>query len=141
MVEYRKEVEPIKVVVRYTDGRVLKGYTKDFFPNKPFFRLRPAGTEYKGEGLEVLIKDLKAVFFVSDFEGNPPYTERKQFGEGERPPGRKVEVTFVDGEVLVGSNLGYDRHRPGFFLFPVDPQSNNLRVFVVVSAVSNVRFL
>jgi hypothetical protein len=42
---------------------------------------------------------------------------------------------------MVGSTMGYDPHRQGFFFFPADPQSNNLRVLVVAAAVSNVRFL
>lgn len=49
-------------------------------------------------------------------------------------------MTFKDGEVLVGTTLGYDPHRSGFFIFPVDPQGNNLRVFAVVKSVAKVRF-
>jgi hypothetical protein len=43
--------------------------------------------------------------------------------------------------VLVGSTVGYAPQRLGFFLFPVDPKSNNLRVFVISAAVRKVRFL
>lgn len=50
-------------------------------------------------------------------------------------------MTFKDGEVLVGLTLGYDPNRLGFFVIPVDTQSNNLRVFVVSSAMSKFRFL
>jgi hypothetical protein len=84
---------------------------------------------------------LKAVFFVRDFAGNPMHEERKEYKEGEKPQGRKVEVMFKDGEVLVGTTLGYDPSRPGFFIFPADPKSNNVRVFVVSTAVKKVRFL
>jgi hypothetical protein len=52
-----------------------------------------------------------------------------------------VEVTFADGEILVGSTMGYDPNRQGFFLFPVDPKSNNMRVYAVCSAVKQVRNL
>jgi hypothetical protein len=52
-----------------------------------------------------------------------------------------MEVTFKDGEVLVGTTLGYDPSRPGFFIFPADPKSNNIRVFAVATAVKKVRFL
>jgi len=55
--------------------------------------------------------------------------------------GRKVEVAFVDGEILQGSVLGYNPKDSGFFLFPSDPKSNNHRVFVVNSAVKNFRYL
>ena len=93
------------------------------------------------EAVEVLLKELKAVFFVQDFVGNYLYNERKKYNQEEKPSGKKVEVTFADGEVLVGSTLGYDPSRPGFFLFPADPKSNNIRVFAVTTAVKKVRFL
>ncbi|MGH7267802.1 MAG: DUF6982 domain-containing protein [Candidatus Rokuibacteriota bacterium] len=44
-------------------------------------------------------------------------------------------------DALVGYTLGYDPARAGFFLFPADPQSNNLRVFAVTAAVRRVRYL
>src|SRR3990172_3579848 len=133
-------MEPIKVVVRYLNGQVLKGFTQDFLPNKDRFHLHPPDKS-SGESVEVLTKDLKAIFFVHDFAGNPQYDERKKYMDAEKPQGRKVEVTFVDGEILVGSTLGYDPKRPGFFLFHVDPKSNNIRVFAISPSVKNVRYL
>ncbi len=49
--------------------------------------------------------------------------------EGHNITGRKVKVLFKDGEVLVGSTMGYDIKRLGFFLFPADiskQQSENI---------------
>jgi hypothetical protein len=134
------KMEPIKVVVRYVDGMVVKGTTQDFFPNKDRFHLR-SDTTASEEPAEVLIRDLKAVFFVKDFDGKPGYNERKEYNNGDKAQGRKVEILFVDGEKLVGSTLGYDPNRLGFFLFPVDPESNNMRVFAVTAAVKNVRYI
>ncbi len=133
-------MEQIKVVVHFRDGKVLKGYTHDFFPHKDRFHLFPAD-ESNRHGAEIFLKDLKAIFLVRDFAGNPEYVERKRYAKGEKPSGKKVEVTFEDGEVLVGSTLGYDRTRPGFFLLPVDPNSNNVRVIAVSPAVKQVRRL
>jgi hypothetical protein len=133
-------VEPVKVVARYINGKRVKGFSQDFFPNKDRFHISQAAKPSE-EAVEVIIKDLKAVFFVRDFAGNYQYDERKSYMEGERPSGRKIEVTFKDGEVLVGSTLGYDTNRPGFFLFPADPKSNNIRVFAVTTAVKKVRHL
>ena len=134
-------MEPIKIVVRYISGKVLKGYTNDFFPDKSLFHLRPIDNTAVGELIEVLIIDLKAVFFVKDFTGDSSYNEKKEFTAGQKPTGRKIEVTFLDGEVLVGTTTGYDPKRPGFFLFPADPQSNNLRTFIVSTYLSNVKYL
>jgi hypothetical protein len=136
----RVAMEPIKVVVRYVDGRLVKGTTQDFFPNKDCFHLRPDTTNPE-EATEILIRDLKAVFFVKDFTGNQEYEERKEYSNGDTAQGRKVEVLFVDGEKLVGSTLGYDPNRLGFFLFPVDPESNNIRVFAVTAAVKSVQYI
>jgi hypothetical protein len=133
-------MEPIKVVARYTSGRLLKGFTQDFLPNKDRFHLHPPD-KASGDAIEVLLKELKAVFFVKDFVGNSQYYERKKYLEGEKTSGKRVEVTFKDGEVLVGSTLGYDPTRPGFFFFPADPKSNNMRVFAVSPAIRNVRYL
>jgi hypothetical protein len=133
-------MEKVKVVVRYSDGKVIKGFTEDFFPNKERFHLIPADNP-SGGAIEVSMKDLKAIFMVRDFIGHSLYKERKKYIEGESPSGKKVEVTFIDGEVLVGSTLGYDTKRQGFFIFPADPKSNNIRVYVVSSVVKKVRYL
>ena len=135
-------MELIRVIARFIDGRIMKGYVHDFLPNKPRFHIYPSDTEAPQQPTEVFVKDLKAVYFVRDFTGDPKHQERKEFLEGEKPPqGRKVEVTFKDGEVLVGTTLGYDPQRLGFFIFPVDPQGNNLRVFAVMKSIAKVRFV
>jgi len=28
-------MEPVKVIMRFANGRLIKGYTRDFYPNKP----------------------------------------------------------------------------------------------------------
>lgn len=135
-------MEQIKVVVRFLDGRVLKGCTQDFNQTRPSFHFHintPKNSIDKSMLIEV--KDLKAIFFVKTFEGDREYDERKEFIAGDLPQGRKVEVTFVDGEIIQGSTVGYDPHRPGFFLIPVDRRSNNIRIFVVTSAMANFKFL
>jgi hypothetical protein len=133
-------METVKVVVRSKSGEVLKGFTHDFFPNKDWFHLFPNESQ-SGDSMEIRIQDLKAVFMVQNFAGNSEYNPRNTYLDEEKPTGRKVEVKFNDGEILVGTILGYDSKRQGFFLFPADPKSNNIRVFVISSAVKKVRFL
>ena len=130
-----------KVVVKYVNGKIIKGFMQNFSPNKDSFHLIPADKS-SGGSIEVVVKYLKAIFVVRDFMGNPQHDERKKYVEGENPSGLKLEVTFADGEVIVGSTLlGYDPKRQGNFIVPVDPNSNNMRVFVVSSAVKSVRQL
>ncbi|MGA2516198.1 MAG: hypothetical protein ABSG44_06580 [Thermodesulfobacteriota bacterium] len=127
-------MEKIKVVVHFSDGKLIKGVTEDFFPNTERFHLVPSDNP-SGGAIEVSTKGLKAIFIVRDFIGDSLYNERKKYTEGEKPSGKKVEVTFMDGEVLVGSTLGYDPKRQGFFIFPADPKSDNIRVYAVSSGV------
>ncbi len=136
-----EEMEPIKVVARYTNGTVIKGFTQDFFPNKDRFHLIPADKGCGGT-IEVFVNRLKAIFMVRDFNGNPQHKERKTFMKGENSSGVRLELTFADGEVMVGSTvLAYDPKRQGNFIVPVDPDSNNIRAFIVSSAVKSVRQL
>jgi Family of unknown function (DUF6982) len=128
---------PNRIVARYADGRMLKGTTQDFAPAKDSFHV--IGSEGGARPVKVVVSELKAVFFVKSLVGNSAYHEVKEF-EGPTS-GRKVQVTFKDGEVLVGSTQAYQADRPGFFMVPADPQSNNDRIYIVASAVQKVTFL
>ncbi len=127
---------PVKVVARYADGRVLKGTTLNFSPTRQTFLLHAESASINSEPVTVRTSDLKAIFFVRDLAGNAEYNDVQEFVG--RPAGRKVVVTFKDGERLVGASLTYDAAREGFFLFPADPRSNNERIYVVMSAVVTV---
>ncbi|MBN2719952.1 MAG: hypothetical protein JXR72_02490 [Proteobacteria bacterium] len=131
-------MEPVKVIARFADGKLVKGYTNDFFPNKPLFHI---GMSPSDKGIEILVKDLKALFFVKDFEGDPKHRKQRSFIEGKVYQGRKVAVTFKDNEKVAGTVLGFDRNRPGFFVVPTDEEGNNLRVFIPIDATAEVKFL
>lgn len=128
--------EPARVVARFVDGRILKGYTMNFDPSRAAFTLRLVGDAPGAEPTAIQLRELKAVFFVKDFDGVPEYSERKDFTTA--PAGRKLTVRFADGEVLVGASMAYDPARAGFFLFPADKFSNNDKVFVIAAAVAEV---
>lgn len=107
-------------------------------PGKPLFHVH---TDESSHAQDIKTEDLKAVFFVKDFEGRPEYSEVKIFPE--RLPtskGRKIAVLFKDNELLTGFTLAYDKNRPGFFMMPADEMSNNDRIYVVASAVKEVGF-
>ena len=126
-------MDAVKVVVRYADGKVIKGYTQDFFPNKDRFHLQPQQKSSGQDTQQVLVKDLKAIFFVKDFEGNPHYKAGKEFGEGSPKAGKIYTVSFHDGEVITGRVLNLAEENRGFFLYPADPLDNNEKVFIVRS--------
>jgi hypothetical protein len=52
----------------------------------------------------------------------------------------ETEVTFVDGMIVGLDATTYDQ-KQGNFIIPADPQSNNIRVFVISSAVKSVKQL
>ncbi|HEY5995911.1 MAG TPA: hypothetical protein VIU29_02775, partial [Candidatus Deferrimicrobiaceae bacterium] len=129
-----------KVVVRYQDGRVLKGFTSDFIANKEVFHVTD-DTSSGNRPVEIFVPDLKAIFFVKDHVGDNRYTEHKQFDPARPVAGRKIRVDFKDGEHLVGITQAYQPGRPGFFMVPVDPRSNNDRIYVVSAATRSVKYL
>ncbi|WP_291271915.1 hypothetical protein [Geothrix sp.] len=130
-----------QVVARFLDGTTLKGQTSDFLPTKNLFHILLAGTGHGAKPQEVKVPDLKAVYFVRRLEGDPDHHKTNDFPPFAPTPGRKVQVTFKDGEVLVGTTQGYQPDRPGFFLLPADPRSNNERCFIVTTATQSVAFL
>lgn len=130
-----------RVVARYADGRLVKGLTIDFAPEKDCFHVDVADAEPGAKPVEVRTAELKAVFFVRDFGGDAQHEERKAFDPAAHVIGRKIQVIFRDGELLVGTTQGYQRGRPGFFLMPVDAESNIERCYVLAHAAQEVKFI
>ncbi len=130
-----------KIVVRFEDGRLLKGTTSDFFPNKNTFHVAPADAAAWSTPVEVSVAELKAVFFVKDFTGDHHHEDQKEFDPAQRPMGRKIRVRFKDGEEIVGTTQGYRPERPGFFVVPADAESNNERCYVISAATDKVEFI
>jgi hypothetical protein len=135
-----------RVVARFIDGRVLKGYARDFTAESDFFLLDEAGS---GKEHRIAVADLKAVFFIKSFEGNKEHREKKAFGVSAHD-GHKVYIKFTDQESLVGfveGEIPWDKgffvsrggsKAKGFFLVPVDRDCNNTKVFVVGTSVEDV---
>jgi hypothetical protein len=130
-----------KIVVHYQDGRNLKGTTTDFFPNKERFHLAPVDAPPGSKAVDVVVSELKAVFFVKDYAGDPQRNDSQEFDPSQRAMGRKIRVRFKDGEEIVGTTQGYQPNRPGFFIVPADPGSNNERCYVVTAATQEVSFV
>jgi hypothetical protein len=128
-----------KVVVAYLDGRRLKGYVYNFSALKDSFNLLPQEKPLQELGTKVEMKDLKAVFFVKEFMGNREYQ-----GDPLAEPlmhGRKIEVSFSDGERVLGNTEGYNSQKLGFFVFPADANSNSIRIFIVNKNTHQVKFV
>ena len=136
---------PNRIVVRFLDGRVERGYTTDFQTHKEIFHLvvKGEGTQQE-KSLAIRMANLKAVFFVKELHGldkDRPVVKRDFTDfKDQKIIGKKVEVVFTDGEVLNGITLGYSPQRRGFFFTPIDSESNNERIFAVLSSVKEIIF-
>jgi hypothetical protein len=122
-----------RVIARFLDGTLVRGTTFDFAPTKTSFHVDDGH-----ETREIDIADLKALFFVRDFEGDASYNEKKGFFT-PHAHGKKVMVEFLDGEVIFGYTMTYTSRGFGFFVFPGDPGSNNEKVFIVHGATRRVK--
>jgi hypothetical protein len=130
-----------KVVVRLADGNIIKGVTTDFFPGKDIFHVSVENALNGTKPIEISTRNMKAVFFVKDFAGNPQHVKQNEFDPTHPPVGRRIKVVFKDGEVLVGTTTGYQPERPGFFIIPADASSNNERCYVIAAATQEISFI
>jgi hypothetical protein len=122
-----------KIIARFRDGSIVRGTTFDFASTKTFLHIDDGRSTRR-----INMADLKALFFVRDFEGNAQYEEKKGFFV-PNAHGKKVMVEFLDGEVLFGYTLSYTSRGIGFFVFPGDPDCNNEKVFIVHGAAKRVK--
>ena len=130
-------IERNRILARFKNGKLLKGYTHDFKPMTETFHI----VDQQGGIHEIKCLDLKAVFFVRTFEGRREYIEKKEFSEVDCTAlrGLKIKLEFSDGEVIRGFSLGFGKERKGFYVTPIDPQSNNERIYVITDALRDVK--
>jgi len=128
-----------KVVVHTASGEVIRGYTGDFSRHKPSFLLSSQEDNLRTNQI-IQLKDLKAVFFVKTFEGNFLHRMVHDFDDSISY-GKKVSVLFHDGEKFFGrvETLHSEPEQNGFFIFPLDPDSNTVRAFVLNSFIRSIQ--
>jgi hypothetical protein len=127
-----------RVVAHLFNGQLVKGQSFDLDPARPRCHVRTdAGA------VEVKLADVKALYFVRSFEGDPKRSDA-QAPDPADPRNRgatKIEITFTDGERLVAYTNRYPPRGKFFFVVPVDPASNNSRILVNQAAVRSHRAL
>jgi hypothetical protein len=129
-----------KVVVHYIGGKLAKGYAFNFNQDKDMFQLYADRT--KTEVIEVSHSELKAVFFVKTFEGNPAYKCPETSEEDVQcVSGMKLRIVFKDGEAMYATTWGYSPARKGFFIAPFDKDDNNKKIYVINSSTSSVQVI
>lgn len=123
-----------KVVIKFRNGDVLKGFTEDFYKSRPTFNFVPSDSS---DGMEVFCADIKAVFFVKTFEGRSEYRRLKHLPR-VKVDGKPGVVHFEDGEIIEGFTQYYDAKEPFLLLIPDDPTGNNQKIFCNQKAVSRI---
>ena len=125
-----------QVVARFRDGKTLKGISLNVDVTKPTFHVRTAD---KG-AVEVRLIDLKALFFVKDPTGNPAHNEgtTPTSGDPRLVGAKKVAVKFEDSEIVVGMSNRFPPLGNYFFMIPIDPKSNNIRILVNRAATKSI---
>lgn len=144
--EFKSEgEEQQRVIVRYADGSMLRGYipAEDAIPPQTDVSGALAVRRTDGEQEYVEIGKIKAIFFVKSFEGSRRYSEFKVFTHQPNGRGVWVRVQFDDGEVMEGiaPNSLETYTRPVFSLTPPDPRSNNERVLVSKQCIKQMQIL
>jgi len=119
-----------KIVLRMKGGKMRKCSVYTQF-SSAFKKIKVVTVEGKVESVN--IEDLKAIFFVRDFAGNPDYKAHQSLEKNSPKAGKIVKVTFHDGETIRGRVLNLAEKRPGFYMFPLDPRDNNEKVYIVRS--------
>lgn len=115
-----------KVVLRYGDGRVAPAFSPLFEEGSD--SLPTVGLE--GAPVFVSLSELKALFFVRTFSGNPSYDAPREAGEAHAGGARLVLLRFRDGERMLGEVGALADLSRGFYFTILDPEDNNLLVYV-----------
>ena len=123
-----------KVILRYTDGRTLPAYAPIFEEGQDPVPI----VDLEGLPLWVPLADLKALFFVRTFSGNADYDAPKALAALPCPRGvQVVRLEFLDGEHIFGdlAQAAADSTH-GFFVTVLDPDDNNLLIYVNPAALA-----
>ena len=129
-----------KVIIRRFDREPLTGFVN------PGTYLLPEGVEVlspTGSVMVVPYRDVKAVCFVRDFDADEPSSDLKLFQTRPKMEGLWVRMRFVDGELMDGllpNNL-LQLETFGFTVVPPNASSNNQRIFVPRSALTEFKVL
>ena len=127
------------IVGKYRDGRVVRGYTNDFSPKKPYLHVSPVPGSEQAQFVSLI--QLDAIFFLRD--SRPPGKEdaERVTAESAVVHGRRVSLPLPNGEEMIGATLNYKLNGSGFFVHSLDGRHGMARAFVTQSGIRSVRFL
>lgn len=125
-----------RVVAHFIDHSVVKGTSADIDPKRPLCHIQT-----ETGVVEVDLRQVKALFFVKDFAGQPAREDIQRAADGDQRlrGSRQLEIQFADGERLGGLANRFPPVGPFFFIMPLDPNSNNIRILVNRESVAGIQ--
>ena len=121
-----------KVVLRFLDGTVRPGYAPLFEEGLETVY----ASDLSGFPMAFPIGELKAVFFVRTFSGNPAYDQKDSPGSPVHSSENIIKLHFTDGERMRGDiGPGTDLTR-AFYITVLDPDDNNVMIYVNPGALA-----
>lgn len=123
-------MNPKKVVIKFLNGRVLRGEVLRFVPQTVKIKV----TTSEGEEL-IDLSLLKAIFFLRERSAEPSGGKLLKAG------GKKIRVCFADGEELIGYTYGLHPLGIGFYLFPIVATDSNEKIFVIKTNAIKIQTL
>ncbi|GAB4334633.1 MAG: hypothetical protein Kow0099_06780 [Candidatus Abyssubacteria bacterium] len=129
-----------QLVVKYLDGRLLKGTPSTWDIESDGFGLLPRDAlPGSSEEIYVPFADLKAVYFVRDFDGQ---LGKKIVSPASQMRGTHLRLTFHDGEQIDGyTSESYTASSPRFYFFPADQTGNTISMVVERRNLKNIETL
>jgi len=132
----RKGAAGRKLEVRYKKDKIIKGTTYKLDMNTLGFYLVPIDPEEEEQRVFVNFSDLKAIYFVRDFEGK---SDRSDAPPEYVAEGDEVKVAFQDGEIVEGRTLRrFDPTCQRFFIIPRRVGGNIISILVERSALKGI---
>ena len=129
-----------QIVVRFLDGRIEKGTPATWDIESDGFGLLPRDA-LPGSTEEIFVSfcDLKAVYFVRDFDGQ---IGRKMESPETQIRGIHMKLTFYDGEQVDGFTAQtYDPVSERFYFFPSDQTGNTISMVVERANLENLEIM
>lgn len=141
-----------KVVVKLRSGEVVKGYLilpgvdgTDLFSDsnrnvKAAITVRLLSSNAY---MEIALSDVKAVFFVKSFRGDPKRKSLRFYTNGPAVGTIWAEIRFTDSEIIEAIIENSVQHLmgDGLLLHPSDADCNNVLIYINKSAIANYRVL
>ena len=137
---------PVGKVVIHKLGSLIRGTVvsnQAFADTNDPDGLRVRITRDSGEIDEISLEDAKAMFFVRSFTGRAKHEDLSFYDEAATAAFLWTRITFLDGEVIecMVPNSKEVMLAPAFFATPVDPEANNLSMYIVKKTIKQFQIL